>query len=145
MGLLRGLVIVGGVVLLIAFILTAMAVVLPNLFQPSSRVVFSTPPMHGLDGWNQPTMLQTQASWFRVFTTGGMLLLLLLAGVAVLVVFLRRGPRGIHPVQGEEARIMQEIYQGLSRLERRVEALETILLERPGTGRAIPEAFESRE
>jgi phage shock protein B len=32
--------------------------------------------------------------------------------------------------QAEDAKIMQEIYQGLSRMEDRVEALETILLDR---------------
>jgi len=31
--------------------------------------------------------------------------------------------------QGEETRMIQEIYQGLSRMEARVEALETILME----------------
>jgi phage shock protein B len=30
----------------------------------------------------------------------------------------------------EEARIIQEMYQGLSRMEARVEALETIILDR---------------
>jgi phage shock protein B len=38
----------------------------------------------------------------------------------------RKGQR----VQTEEARMIQEIYQGLSRMEARVEALETIILER---------------
>jgi phage shock protein B len=37
----------------------------------------------------------------------------------------RKGQR----VQSEEARMIQEIYQGLSRMEARVEALETIILE----------------
>ena len=32
--------------------------------------------------------------------------------------------------QAEEARMIQEIYQGMSRMEQRVEALETILLDR---------------
>jgi phage shock protein B len=32
--------------------------------------------------------------------------------------------------QAEDAKIIQEIYQGLSRMEDRVEALETILLDR---------------
>lgn len=32
--------------------------------------------------------------------------------------------------QTDEARIIQEIYQGLARMEERVESLETILLER---------------
>lgn len=43
--------------------------------------------------------------------------------------------KGISPEQGqqlqaEEAKLMQEIYQGLSRMQERVEALETILLGR---------------
>lgn len=32
--------------------------------------------------------------------------------------------------QAEEARMIQEIYQGMSRMEERVETLETILLDR---------------
>ena len=32
--------------------------------------------------------------------------------------------------QAEDSKIIQEIYQGLSRMEKRVEALETILLDR---------------
>ena len=32
--------------------------------------------------------------------------------------------------QAQEAKVIQEIYQGLSRMEERVEALETILLDR---------------
>ena len=32
--------------------------------------------------------------------------------------------------QAEDSRVIQEIYQGLSRMETRVEALETILLDR---------------
>ncbi len=36
--------------------------------------------------------------------------------------------------QAEEARIIQELYQGLSRMEERVEALETILLDGKGKG-----------
>lgn len=35
----------------------------------------------------------------------------------------------------EEARIIQEIHQGLMRMEQRVEALETLLLEREPGGR----------
>jgi phage shock protein B len=43
--------------------------------------------------------------------------------------------KGITPeqsqrLQAEEARLMQELYQGLSRMEERVEALETLLLDR---------------
>lgn len=37
--------------------------------------------------------------------------------------------------QNEEAKMVQEIYQGLSRMEQRVEALETIILDRTGKDR----------
>ena len=37
--------------------------------------------------------------------------------------------------QAEEARMIQEIYQGLSKMEERVEALETIILESERKGR----------
>ena len=37
--------------------------------------------------------------------------------------------------QSDEARIIQEIYQGLARMEERVESLETILLERERSGK----------
>ena len=40
------------------------------------------------------------------------------------------GSRGDRKQQAEEARMIQEIHQGLSRMEERVEALETILLDR---------------
>ena len=39
--------------------------------------------------------------------------------------------------QAEEARMIQEIYQGLSRMEERVEALETIILEHERKDRAL--------
>ena len=35
-------------------------------------------------------------------------------------------------LQAEEARLIQELYQGLSRMEERIEALEIILLDREG-------------
>jgi len=34
------------------------------------------------------------------------------------------------PFQSDETRIIQQIHQGLSKMEKRIEALETILLER---------------
>lgn len=37
--------------------------------------------------------------------------------------------------QAEETRMIQEIYQGLSRMEKRVESLETILLDSQGKDR----------
>jgi phage shock protein B len=42
----------------------------------------------------------------------------------------------------EETRAMQEIHRGLERMEKRVEALETIILDR---SERVPEAFDSKE
>ena len=64
---------------------------------------------------------------------GGSVLVLAIIGSTILMAIKilkgglsRKGQR----VQSEEARMIQEIYQGLSRMEARVEALETIILER---------------
>lgn len=63
---------------------------------------------------------------------GGLLLLAVVCGVVVMIVRMIRGgsSSGETIDQSEEARMIQEIYQGLSRMEQRVDALETILLER---------------
>ena len=86
-----------------------------------------------------------------LFVGGGIALLLL--GILLVVVFLgfllsrNQGPRESHKVghlQTEEARTVQEIYASLARMEERIEALETILLDRPrGAGGA--NVSESRE
>lgn len=58
----------------------------------------------------------------------------LVAG-AVAIVKVLRGPRGGQGQMAEdEARTMQEIYQGLGRMEQRIEALETILMDRERQG-----------
>lgn len=60
-------------------------------------------------------------------------LVLVLAGIAAIIVALAvkllRG-RSDNDSQAEDARVIQEIYQGLSRLEQRVQSLETILRDR---------------
>ena len=60
-------------------------------------------------------------SWFAI---------MVLAGIGLLVMMVRRGRRRAGQESPDEIRLMQEIHQGLSGLERRVESLETILLDR---------------
>ncbi|MBN2123786.1 MAG: hypothetical protein JW821_05815 [Deltaproteobacteria bacterium] len=64
---------------------------------------------------------------------GGSVLLLAIIGSTILIgiKILKGGasPRG-QRFQADEARIVQEIHQGLSRLEERIEALETIVMDR---------------
>ena len=64
---------------------------------------------------------------------GGSVLVLAIIGSTILMAIkiLKGGlSRKGQKVQTEEARMIQEIYQGLSRMEVRVEALETIILDR---------------
>ena len=64
---------------------------------------------------------------------GGSILALAIIGSTILMAIkiLRGGlsQKG-QKLQTDEARMIQEIYQGLSRMEGRVEALETIILDR---------------
>lgn len=65
------------------------------------------------------------------------LILFVLIPVAVVVILvmilarLFRGPRGqrAQEEQMNEAKMIQELYQGLNRLEQRLESLETLLLD----------------
>lgn len=60
-------------------------------------------------------------------------MLLVLAGIATMGVALAvKAVRGWRRSAGrpDDARLVQEVYQGLERLEQRVEALETILADR---------------
>ena len=69
---------------------------------------------------------------------GGIVLALaIIGGTLLLAIKILRGgvSRGDRNKQAEEARLMQEIYQGFARMEERVEALETILLDSDGKGR----------
>lgn len=70
---------------------------------------------------------------------GGIVLALAIIGSTILmgIKILKGGAsRTGQKFQAEEARMIQEIYQGLSRMEKRVEALETIIMEHDGKDRA---------
>lgn len=62
----------------------------------------------------------------------GILLILgaVFIGVVVWAIKALRGSSAGDSMRHDEARLMQELYQGLSKLEERVETLETILLDR---------------
>ena len=71
---------------------------------------------------------------------GGIVLALAIVGSTILmgIKILKGGAsRTGQKLQAEEARMIQEIYQGLSRMEKRVEALETIILEHDRKDRAL--------
>ena len=54
--------------------------------------------------------------------------------VCATIVAIVVGSRKQQTLTSEETRIMQELHQGLARLEERIEALETILFDRKHTG-----------
>lgn len=60
--------------------------------------------------------------------------LALLGGVAVVITKIIKGPKAKNADQTseEEARLIQDLHKGLERMEKRIEALETILLEKDG-------------
>ena len=70
---------------------------------------------------------------------GGIVLALAIIGSTILMAIkiLKGGlSRKGQKFETEEARMIQEIYEGLSRMEERVEALETIILDSKGKDRA---------
>lgn len=64
--------------------------------------------------------------------TGIMLVLLVVAAIFFVISKMRQGGKQDRSQQNEEATMIQDIYTGLSRMEQRVEALETILMEQKG-------------
>ena len=65
------------------------------------------------------------------------LALAIVGGTILLAIKSRHGgiSRKSRTEHAEEAGMIQEIYNGLSKMEQRVEALETILMEQHGKGR----------
>ena len=61
-------------------------------------------------------------------------LVAVMGGILIAILKILRRDRGSNGrrLDEEEARMMQEIYQGLEKMEKRVEALETLLLDREG-------------
>ncbi len=71
---------------------------------------------------------------------GGSVLALAIIGSTILMAIkiLKGGlSRKGQKFQAEEARMIQEMYKGLSRMEERVEALETIILDRERKDREL--------
>ena len=57
----------------------------------------------------------------------------IIGGTIVLSIKLMKG-KSSRKDQADDSKVIQEIYQGLSRMEERIEALETILLDREKRG-----------
>jgi phage shock protein B len=69
---------------------------------------------------------------------GGLVLALAIIGSTILIgIRIAKGgvSRKGQTYQADETRVIQELYQGLSKMEARVDALETILLDRERKGK----------
>ena len=64
--------------------------------------------------------------------------LAIIGGTIIMAIKLLKGDisREERKVRAEEAKMIQEIYQSLPRMEQRIEALETLVLDREGKERA---------
>lgn len=69
-----------------------------------------------------------------IIFSGIILALLIVCGTILMIIRMRQGGISARARndQNEEAKMIQEIYTGLSRMEQRVETLETILMEQKG-------------
>jgi phage shock protein B len=73
------------------------------------------------------------AVMFVAIVFGGIILALAIIGstIVMIIKFLKGGiSRTSRKFDTEEAKMIQEMYQGITRMEQRVEALETIILDR---------------
>ena len=73
------------------------------------------------------------AVWILMIIFGSLVVILgTICGTILFAMKMRHGglSASSREAQGEEARMIQEIYHGLSGMEARIEALETILMER---------------
>ena len=81
-----------------------------------------------------------QAATILAIIFGGAVLILAIVGSTILIgIKIVKGgvSRKSQKFQADEAKMIQEIYQGLSRMEGRVEALETIILDRERKDREL--------
>ncbi len=72
---------------------------------------------------------------------GGFVACMILCAIGVMVFIISRagkggGSKGSAKVQADETRLIQEIHQGLVKMESRIESLETLLLDEDRTKRA---------
>jgi phage shock protein B len=82
---------------------------------------------------------QIGAGLLAIILIFGSLFVAVIGGLALgaWAIWRKTAPRQGHLAQADEAKMIQELYQGLLRMEERVETLETLLLdqERKGEGK----------
>ena len=68
---------------------------------------------------------------------GSVLALAIVGGTILMIIKILKGglSRTDQKAQATDAKMVQEIYEGLSRMEQRLESLETIILDRKGKDR----------
>ncbi len=122
------LTLVFAVFIIAPILLTLAAVAVPNLYR--SRILAHEVPVI------QPYALYGNAAWWQDVALGLTVMVVLAGlfvclGIAAWRLLAGQTARSTERFAMEESRIMQDIYRGLTRLETRVESLETLLLDRP--------------
>ena len=79
-----------------------------------------------------------EALFFAIIFGGTALILAIISSTILIAIKILKGglSRKGQKIQTDEARMIQEIYQGISKMEQRVEALETLILDRDRKERA---------
>ena len=74
---------------------------------------------------------------FMIIFGGSVLALAIIGGTILMAIKIIKGglSRADQEAHADETKLVQEIYEGLSKMEQRVEALETLILDRKGKDR----------
>jgi len=75
-----------------------------------------------------------------VFMVFAIPLAAIIGGIFIVALKVLKGSSSGKEMSADETRLIQEIYNGLTRMEDRIEALETILLDRTEKGSAGPKS-----
>ena len=80
--------------------------------------------------------MDAQIWWLVVLFIFGSVFVAVVGGLALTVwlIWRKSTSKQGHLAQADEAQLIQELYQGLSRMEARVEALETLLIDQERKG-----------
>jgi phage shock protein B len=87
-----------------------------------------------------------ETSWIMVITGVSLLALLLLCLTLLVSLWLLQRPkRTANVAERSETEMIQEMYHGLDAMERRIETLETLLLETDAGRKAAPTGKDAKE
>ena len=127
--LLRMVLLASALVFCLWIVLFGVAVLMGVFFRAGASLL--RVPYRILSEWRFPGFY-LPIGFFELLAGVLLLTVVVCVGLAAWKVLKGRTSKGYERVESDQSRIMQQLYRGLSRLEERVESLETILLDRAG-------------